>query len=103
MTPGQIANGIGSFLAMMTSGIFIVTWTLVGKWWKTSIGRFMIIKASAIFAAGLLTVLLTLGGFTPNVDMLRDIQAGIWAAVSIAFLQHTHLLWTNRKKVRKDD
>lgn len=101
MTGGQIANGVGSLLAMMTSGIFILTWTVTGKWWRTSIGRFMIIKAGAIFMAGFLTVWLTISGFKPDVDILRYIQAGIWAAVSVAFTQHTYLLWINRRKDRK--
>lgn len=103
MTVGQIANGIGSFLAMLTSGIFIIVWTIVGKWWKTPTGRFMVLKAGAIFAAGVLTVTLTVAKFTPNVDVLRDIQAGIWAAVSVAFVHHTRMLIRVNRKKKQDD
>lgn len=103
MTVGQIANGIGSFLAMLTSGIFIIVWTLLGSWWRTSTGRFMVMKAGAIFMAGVLTVALTLLKFTPNVDVLRDIQAGIWALISLAFIHHTRMLIrVNREKKKHD-
>lgn len=104
MTVGQLANGIGSFLAMVTSGIFIIVWSLVGKWWKTPTGRFMIMKAGAICAAGVLTVSLTITGFKPNVDILRDIQAVIWVAVSVAFIHHTRmLLKLRREREKKSD
>lgn len=99
MTAGQIANGIGSFVAMLTSGAFILVWTFTGSWWRTSTGRFMIMKAGAICAAGVITVTLTITGFKPNVDLLRDIQAGIWVAVSLAFMHHTRMIWKlNRKR-----
>lgn len=102
MTGGQLANGIGSALAMFTSGLFILVWSLVGRWWKTPVGRFMVIKAGAIFAAGSLTVVLTVFKFNPNVDVLRYVQAGIWGAVSLAFLHHTRMIWkVNHSKGKK--
>lgn len=103
MTAGQIANGIGSFLAMLTSGLFIVTWTIVGSWWKTSTGRFMVMKAGAIFMAGVLTVALTVARFTVDVDVLRDIQAGIWSLISLAFIHHTRMLIRVNRKKNEDD
>jgi hypothetical protein len=104
MTGGQFANGVGSFLAMITSGAFILVWTWYGTWWRTSTGRFMVMKAAAICFAGVITVWLTLTGFKPDVDSLRYIQAGIWAAVSVAFVHHTRMVWKiNRKKKVDDD
>lgn len=99
MTDGQVANGVGSFFAMVTSGTFIVVWTIVGKWWKTQVGRFMVMKASAIFMAGLLTVMLTVTEFESDADWLRYTQAVIWVAVSVVFVAHTRLLW----KVNRED
>lgn len=89
MTGGQEANGIGSAIAAATSGIFIIVWTIYGRWYKTSTGRFMVIKAGAICLTGIITVWLTLTDFQNDWDILRYLQAGLWVTVSIAFVQHT--------------
>lgn len=99
MTGGQVANGVGSALAMVTSGTFIVTWTLLGKWWRTSTGRFMVVKAGAIALTGVITVWLTLTDFALSWDPLRYVQAGLWVLVSASFMHHTRVLWKiNRAK-----
>lgn len=102
MTSGQVANGIGSAVAMVTSGTFIIVWTIYGQWYKTSTGRFMVMKAGAICLTGVITVWLTLTDFQSEWDPLRYVQAGLWGAVSIAFIQHTITLWKiNRAKGNK--
>lgn len=102
MTNGQVANGIASAVAMVTSGLFIVTWTIYGRWYKTSMGRFMVMKAGAICLTGVITVWLTLTDFQSEWDTLRYVQAGLWFAISVAFIQHTVTLWkVNRKKEQK--
>lgn len=101
MTGGQIANGIGSALAMATSGIFVITWTVVGTWWTSSTGRFMVMKAGAIFLTGVITVWLTLTDFAASWDALRYIQAGLWALISVAFIHHTRMV--HRVNRRSDD
>ena len=99
MTGGQIANGLGSAFAMVSSAVFILTWTAVGKWWRTWTGRFMILKAGAISLTGVLTVWLTLVDFAASWDALRYIQAGLWYTVSVAFIHHTRQVWRiNREK-----
>jgi hypothetical protein len=99
MTGGQVANGLGSAAAMVTSAVFILTWTAVGRWWKTWTGRFMILKAGAISFTGIITVWLTLVDFASNWDPLRYIQAGLWFTVSVAFMHHTRQVWKiNRTK-----
>lgn len=99
MTGGQWANGVGSALAMATSGIFIITWTVVGNWWRTPTGRFMVLKAACICLTGVLTVALTVTGFTTDWDCLRYIQSALWFLVSIAFLHHTRMVWrVNHKR-----
>lgn len=102
MTHGQLANGIGSAIAMITSGIFILVWTLVGKWWRTPTGRFMVVKAGAIMLTGMITVWLTLTDFASSWDILRYIQAGLWVLVSWAFVHHTRMVWIINKKERAD-
>lgn len=98
MTGGQLANALGSALATITSGVFIVTWSAVGKWWRTSTGRFMVMKASAICAAGVLTVALTFLSFQSDVDWLRYVLAAIWTSISIAFVHHTVMVWKINRK-----
>lgn len=103
MTGGQLANGIGSAIAMVTSGVFVTTWTVVGKWWKTSTGRFMVVKASAIGLTGIITVWLTLTDFASSWDALRYVQAGLWFLVSLAFIHHTRMLVKVNRKEQKHD
>lgn len=99
MTGGQIANGIGSAVALVTSGTFILAWTIVGRWWKTSTGRFMVMKAGAICLTGIITVWLTLVEFTNDWDALRWVQGGLWVLISLAFIHHTVMvICVNRKK-----
>jgi len=102
MTNGQVANGIGSAIAMVTSATFIVVWTIYGRWYRTSTGRFMVMKAGAICLTGVITVWLTLSDFQSEWDPLRYVQAGLWVSISIAFVQHTVTIWkVNRKREKK--
>lgn len=104
MTGGQAANGIGSALVMLTSGSYIVIWTFYGGWFRSRIGRFVILKATAIFLTGIITVALTLGDFSKGVDWLRYIQAVLWVMASIAFIHHTRVVWkVNHRKEKIDD
>lgn len=104
MTGGQLANGVGSALVMVTSGSYILLWTLYGGWFRSRIGRFVILKATAIFFTGIITVALTLSGFNQDVDWLRYIQAILWVMVSIAFIHHTRAVWkVNHRKEKIDD
>jgi len=104
MTGGQIANGIGSAMAMVTAGSYIVVWTLYGGWFRSRIGRFVILKAAAICLTGVITVALTLSDFGARVDWLRYIQAMLWLLVSIAFIHHTRLVWKiNHRKEKVSD
>jgi hypothetical protein len=99
MTGGQVANGLGSAIALLSSGVFILTWTVVGKWWRTSTGRFMVMKAGAICLTGIITVWLTAVDFGRGWDALRYVQGGLWLLISVAFIHHTRVLYhINRKK-----
>lgn len=102
MTSGQVANGIASAVALVTSATFIIVWTVLGRWYRTSTGRFMVMQAGAICLTGVITVWLTVTDFESEWDPLRYIQAGLWVAISVAFIQHTVTLWkVNRKKEPK--
>jgi hypothetical protein len=100
MTSGQVANGIGSALAMVSSGVFIVTWTAVGRWWKTPTGRFMVAKAAAICFTGVITVSLTLADFSASQDWMRWVQGSLWVTVSVAFIHHTRMVYRVNRKER---
>jgi O-antigen/teichoic acid export membrane protein len=94
-----LANGIGSAAATITSWAFICSYTIFARWWKNPIGRFMVMKAAAICMTGVITISLTVTGFTEPWDWLRYVQAGLWGLVSLAFIHHTRLVWkVNRRK-----
>jgi hypothetical protein len=103
MTGGQIANGIGSAIAMVTSGVFIATYSAVAPWHKSSLGRFMMVKAAAICLTGVITVTLTIKDFTSHSDWLRYIQASLWVMVSVAFVHHTSLVWRLQHRRKTGD
>lgn len=100
MTGGQAVNATASAIVATTSLTFIIVWTIVGRWYKTSVGRFMVMKASAICLTGGLTVWLTLTGF--NWDALRYVQASLWLAVSGAFVHHTMMVYRINRKEHHD-
>jgi hypothetical protein len=103
MTGGQVANGIGSAIVMVTSGLYVLVWTFYGGWFRSRIGRFVVMKAAAICLTGVITVSLTLTDFGKQSDWLRYIQAGLWIVMSIAFVHHTRLVWkVNRKGMKHD-
>lgn len=101
MTGGQVANGVGSAIVAVSGLSFIVFWTIFGRWYRTSTGRFMVMKAAAISVSGILTLWLTLGGFAISWDFLRYIQAGLWVMISLAFLHHTVQIYTLYRKEKE--
>lgn len=102
MTGGQLANGLGSALVTVTSGLYILVWTFYGGWFRSRIGRFVILKAAAICLTGIITVALTIMDFNDQSDWLRYVQAALWVLVSIAFMHHVRLVWRVNKKGSHD-
>lgn len=105
MNLAMFANFVGCVFAAISSGAFILVWSIVGNWWKTSIGRFMIIKAAALFVASFLSavlyVMMELTNYNPPMVPLLYLQTAIWLAVSVAFVHHTYLFWSQRKDTKK--
>lgn len=93
MTTGQFFNGFASGLVMVVSFIFILSYCLTARWWKSSTGRFLMIKAVGIFLTGVITVSLTLSDFTPSSDWLRLVQAGLWTLIAAAYAHHIWMMW----------
>lgn len=103
MTGGQLANGIGSGIVTIASASFILSYGTLARFYKSSIGRFMVLKAVGIFFTGLITVILTANNFATSVDWLRYIQAGLWMIVASAYVYHTSMVWKSQLKGRAHD
>lgn len=103
MTGGQLANGVGSALVTIASASFILSYGILAKFYKTQIGRFMVLKAVGIFFTGVITVALTANNFTTGVDWLRYVQASLWAIVAVAYAYHTRVVWRSQVKGKRHD
>lgn len=103
MTGGQLANGLGSCLVTIASATFIVSYGVLARFYKTQLGRFMILKAVGICLTGLITVALTVANFTTGYDWLRYIQAGLWTIIALAYINHTTFVWRSQLRRRHDD
>lgn len=102
MTGGQLANGVGSALVTLASAAFILSYGILAKPYRTSIGRFMVLKALGICFTGVITVTLTLNDFAIQVDWLRYIQAGLWFIVASAYIYHTSMVWKSQLKGKRN-
>lgn len=98
MTLGQLINGLASGLVMAVSLVFIISYTILARWYKSSTGRFLMIKAVGICLTGAITVSLTLQDFTVGSDWLRIAQAGLWTIIAAAYAHHVWLMWRVQRK-----
>lgn len=98
MTTGQLLNGLASALVMVVSLVFIISYLVLAKWYKSSTGRFLMIKAVGICLTGAITVSLTLRDFQVDSDWLRWAQAGLWTIIAAAYAHHIWLMWRIQRK-----
>lgn len=98
LTFGQAANGIASAFTAVAGLMFVTSYALSARWWKSFEGRLMLMLGSAISGTYLLTVSLTLGGFEIRIDWLRIIQAGLTVSVGICFIYYTVLVWRLQRR-----
>lgn len=101
MTGGQLANGIGSGIAGAFSATFVVTYTILAKWHKSAIGRFMILMAAGVFFTCFITLNITSKGFSPSADWLRYIQAGLWVIIGATYAFHSWQVWKAQREGNK--
>lgn len=101
MTPGQEANGVASAFIAVTGWFFVLTYSLLARWWKSIDGRMMMGLGATVALTGTITTILTLQGFTVGGDFLRFIQAGLLVFVGFTFLLYSVRVWRMQVKRRK--
>lgn len=98
LTMGQWANGVASAFTAIAGLVFVTTYALAARWWKSLEGRLMMMLAVAISTTCLLTLTMTLGGFKANDDWLRIIQATLIISVGSCFIYYTFMVWKVQKE-----
>lgn len=98
LTPGQVANGAAAGFTALAGLIFITSYALSARWWKSLEGRLMMLLGGAISMTCLLTLSLTIVGFHNDDDWLRFIQATLVIAVGGCFIYYTIMVWKLQKR-----
>jgi hypothetical protein len=98
MTGGQLANGIGSAVAALSSGGFILTYGVLARWYRTVTGRFLMVLAVSTLATCFITLNITAKGFTSQADWLRYLQAVVWISIGATYIYQSWLVWKEQRK-----
>jgi hypothetical protein len=100
MTPGEMVNLWGSVIALVGCLSFVAVYSLLARWWRTPIGRLLVIKALAIAAFMAISISATL--FEADVAVLRIVR-GILAALfgALMFYQAGLVARTQIKGARR--
>lgn len=93
MTGGQTANGIAAAFTAGTGSMFIISYGILAKWWRSLDGKMMMTFGAAITLTNALTLTMTIFGFSTSVDWLRFIQAFLMAGIGLAFASFTLRVW----------
>lgn len=101
MTPGQVANGFGSGFTTFAGGIFVISYALLAKWYKSLDGRMTMLLGAAVTITCGLTLTLTLFDFRSTADVFRFIQAGLVTVVGLYFLYWSIRVWGVQRKKGK--
>lgn len=79
MTAGQAVNLWGSVLALVGCAAFVGVYSLLAPWWRSQVGRLLVLKAAAI--AVLMTITICMAVLTAaDAEILRTVR-GVLAAV----------------------
>ncbi len=103
MTPGQLANGYASGFIAVTGWGFVITYSILARWWKSIDGRMIMGLGATVALTGVITTTLTIQGFTVGGDFLRFIQAGLLVFVGFTFLLYSVRVWRMQVKRRKKE
>lgn len=93
MTLGQALNGWGSAIGALSGLSFIVSYTILARWYKSTDGRVMMAFGATLTLTYTITVILTLNNFTTGVDFMRIVQAILSTSIGICFLFYTVRMW----------
>lgn len=104
MTMGQNANGIASAFTAGMGSLFILSYAVAAKWWKSTDGRLMMTLATTITVTCSLTLTLTIFDFSADVDWIRFVQAALMVSIGVCFASNTIRVWVvqHRNKNRKN-
>lgn len=96
MTTGELANLCGSSVALAGSLAFIAVYTTTARgWWRSAVGRLLVIKAVALSVFMALTVGVYLLG--AELAVVRWIRGGFAAAFGLAmFVQASFVVRAQR-------
>lgn len=100
-TMGQSANGIASAFTAGMGSLFILSYAIAAKWWKSTDGRLMMVLATTVTVTCSLTLTLTIFDFSTDVDWLRFIQAGLMLGIGVCFAFNAARVWVVQFRYRK--
>ena len=85
----QWINTAGSALAFLTCAIFAVAYHSLAPWWRSAVGRNLMMFAGAVGGLCLYTVLITLWPTGWPAIVLRGIRTALLVAIAILMIQRT--------------
>lgn len=102
MTAGETVNTWGSVIALAGCFAFTILYSLLVRWWRSGVGRLLVIKALAIAMFMAISLCSTL--LRADLEVLRTVR-GILAALfgSLMFYQAWLVTHTQIKGARRRD
>ncbi|MCY0961528.1 hypothetical protein [Streptomyces sp. H27-H5] len=92
LSPDQWVNVIGSSIAALCCGVFALVYALRAPWWRSDVGRNVMLVAAAIGGLCLYTVLVTIWPTGCAAIVLRSLRTTVLLAISVLMIQRTRLV-----------
>jgi hypothetical protein len=96
-----MANGAASAWVAGMGSLFILSYAVLAKWYRSTDGRLMMVFGVTITITCSLTLTMTVFGFSAGVDWLRFVQAAVMIANGFCFLIFTIRVWSKQVIRRK--
>jgi uncharacterized membrane protein len=90
MTPGETVNLWGSVIALVGCLSFVAVYTVLARWWRTRVGRLLVIKALAIAAFMAISICVTL--LRTDIEILRVVRGVLAALFGVLMLYQAWLV-----------
>lgn len=97
MTTGQAVNLWGSVLALVGCAAFVGVYSLLAPWWRSQVGRLLVLKAAAI--AVLMAITICMAALTAaDVEILRLVRGALAALFGVLMLYQAWLVGHTQTK-----
>ncbi|MCY0919593.1 MULTISPECIES: hypothetical protein [unclassified Streptomyces] len=100
LTADQWVNVVGSSIAALSCAVFGLVYGLQAPWWRSTLGRNVMLLAGAIGGLCLYTVLITLWPTGCAAIVLRSLRTAVLLAIAVLMIQRTRLVIIAQRATR---